>query len=915
TTTTARQLEALPLSRSSGSIALLAPGVSEGAPMLGSGPLGSQLLVFGGASVAENAYYIDGMNTTDQITGQGGITMPYGSLLQQQTFTSGYGAKYGRSIGGVINQIGKSGSNEWHFGARAIWEPSSWRSAPDNQYYDNPLYTLATLGPDSYNPAQAAGQPRAINASNSAQVNIYDAYVSGPIIKNKLTFFLSAEQANESGGNASTLASAQKTFFNNHAPKIYAKINWNINENNQLSISGLQNSEKSWSSVYDYNAVANSVGDFVALNQTTKDTFRVWVANYTSFITDNLTLHAMFGKTHGEYFTMAPSFPGFDASLPHIAGPSSQNPAFLPPSGPVVNSQTRRNIASQDHRDSITNYRVDLDYKLGNHDLAIGIDNLTTYDINDGEAMTGPGYEWNYGKKDPTLPIVGFSPGVAPYVGPTGSVANGSSGYYVEKEVFATAASVKVAQRAWYIEDKWQVTPNFLLDLGVRDDQFTNYNPSGQAYIRLTKPQWGPRIGFAWDVHGDSTLKVFGNAGRYYLALPSGVALRGAAGSNYYGSYYTYTGIDPNTGEPLGLTQIAQNNGGQAAFGVSANNEYGQAPDPRAVASQNIKAEYSDNFSLGMQQAFHFNGQKYVFGANAILEKMGPDIVDDWDDEHAICATAIAQGMVFPGDPATGLTPISQCTNLQPGAVLVNPTQDSDIFVKDPAGNLHLINVTNADQLFTSKVKRKYYAVNLSLEHPFDGKWYGKLIYTWSRSYGNTEGPVDSIIGQGGTSVSITEQWDFWQLMDHSMGVLPLNHTNQLKAYGFYQLNPQWQVSANVFIESGAPSDCLGGFGPGETDPYGYGSAYHWCGGVPASPGSTGNTPWTHSVNLGVTYTPAWAEHKLAFNLSVQNLLNNQTVTQFYPSYGTSGNPSAFYHLEQGRVAPRLWRLEASYNW
>ncbi|MGH8125174.1 MAG: carboxypeptidase-like regulatory domain-containing protein, partial [Rhodanobacteraceae bacterium] len=62
TTTTARQLEALPLSRSSGSIALLAPGVSEGAPMLGSGPLGSQLLVFGGASVAENAYYIDGMN-------------------------------------------------------------------------------------------------------------------------------------------------------------------------------------------------------------------------------------------------------------------------------------------------------------------------------------------------------------------------------------------------------------------------------------------------------------------------------------------------------------------------------------------------------------------------------------------------------------------------------------------------------------------------------------------------------------------------------------------------------------------------------------------------------------------------------------------------------------------------------------
>ncbi|HEX5354367.1 MAG TPA: carboxypeptidase-like regulatory domain-containing protein, partial [Rhodanobacteraceae bacterium] len=255
TTTTAKQLEALPLSRSSGSIALLAPGVSAGAPMLnaggmmgaGGGPLGSQLLVFGGASVAENAYYVDGMNTTDQLTGQGGITMPYGSLLQQQTFTSGYGAKYGRSIGGVINQIGKSGSNEWHFGARAIWEPSSWRSAPVNQYYDNPLYTQATLG-DGFNPSQAAGQPRTIRSSDTSQLTVYDAYVSGPIIKNKLTFFLSAEQSLESGGIASTLAAGQKTFFHNHAPKIYAKINWNINENNQLSISGLQNSEKSWSS-------------------------------------------------------------------------------------------------------------------------------------------------------------------------------------------------------------------------------------------------------------------------------------------------------------------------------------------------------------------------------------------------------------------------------------------------------------------------------------------------------------------------------------------------------------------------------------------------------------------------------------------------------------------------------------------
>jgi hypothetical protein len=34
-----------------------------------------------------------------------------------QVYTGGYSAKYGRSDGGVISQIGKAGTNDWHFGA------------------------------------------------------------------------------------------------------------------------------------------------------------------------------------------------------------------------------------------------------------------------------------------------------------------------------------------------------------------------------------------------------------------------------------------------------------------------------------------------------------------------------------------------------------------------------------------------------------------------------------------------------------------------------------------------------------------------------------------------------------------------------------------------------------------------------
>jgi len=107
TTITAKQLQQLPLQRTAEDIAMLAPGVNMGSPELVGGPLGTPINVFGGATTAENAYYLDGMNTTELLNNQGGISLPYGVIEQQQTFISGYGAEYGRSIGHVIKQIGK----------------------------------------------------------------------------------------------------------------------------------------------------------------------------------------------------------------------------------------------------------------------------------------------------------------------------------------------------------------------------------------------------------------------------------------------------------------------------------------------------------------------------------------------------------------------------------------------------------------------------------------------------------------------------------------------------------------------------------------------------------------------------------------------------------------------------------------
>lgn len=871
TVITADQLAKLPLGQTAEAIALLAPGTNVGAGGATS-TTGVPLVSFGGSSTTENAYYLNGFNTTDPNIAEGGLALPYGSIDQEEVYTGGYSAQYGRSDGGVINMIGKSGTNDWHFGGQFLYEPSSMAAAPNNTYYENGLP-----------PSPVAGSLYDPRSKNNTWSSVYDLYLGGPIIKDKLFFFASAEMTHTEGNTVNSVETGTDSHYKNTVPKWYAKVNWNITDSNLLELTGASDKRLTSGTLYayDYNNLKDN--GFKAYDDNTKQGGDLWQAKFTSYITDKLTFTAQYGSMKTRDYDENPAY---DPSEPYIANYTLENPA-LNGGTPITNNQTVSKINNPGQNFVSTNLRVALTYTLGDHTLTAGIDNLRTAARDQDELTSGPGgYYWDYAYSQ--TPTAAIAPSLG--VGAPASYPNGASGYYASKYIFDQGGNLFSKENAEYIEDNWQVNERLLLSIGLRDDNFTNSNASALAYMRQTKPQWAPRLGFSWDVFGDSSFKVFGNAGRYYLGSPiaPGDPANGYVATN---QYYTYSGIAAN-GTPTGLTQMSG--------AVSPNGAYGQTPDPRTMTATSLKAEDQDEFMLGFQKTA---GPSWVYGAK-LSRRILRHVIDDWCDVQVVVDKAASEGF----------TDINNST-----CYYINPGQANTFAVQDTTGAFHSITLSNADMQFPHAVRR-YYGLETFLEHPFDGKWYAKIQYTFSRSYGNSEGEGQSDIrATGGTQ---NEDWDFPQLMVYADGPQGNDHTNVLKAYGYYAITPEWLVSANLNLTQGGPKYCLGYYGPNMTNsalnnPIDYGSNYHWCNGQPSPPGEFGRLPWMKQLDLGVHYRPAFADHKLSLNVDVFNVFNGQAPLNLEAAYNGSSasTPNASYGTPMVLQQPRYVRFGVTYDY
>jgi hypothetical protein len=158
TNITAEMLETISANRSLTELINLTPGINNG-------------VAWGGAQSNTNAYMVDGINMSDPSAGGAfGYTNP-DWFSEIQVGGIGAGAEYGGYTGGYVNAVTKRGGNTLEGTADAYFSSSKWSA-------------LSTYHHPNYNPPPSpATQDKDISLS-----------LGGPIVKDKLWFFVSGEQ-------------------------------------------------------------------------------------------------------------------------------------------------------------------------------------------------------------------------------------------------------------------------------------------------------------------------------------------------------------------------------------------------------------------------------------------------------------------------------------------------------------------------------------------------------------------------------------------------------------------------------------------------------------------------------------------------------------------------------------------------
>ena len=461
------------------------------------------------------------------------------AIREFQVNTSNFAAEYGRSAGGVINAITKSGTNEFHGSAFLYTRNNKWGARNPNSFLNQLVNGVSDR--IAFKPKDERYQ--------------FGGTIGGPIVPDKVFFFFSYdEQRRNFPGvavfstpgylntvNRTTLLARGLTtpqidsalgFINDLTgdvprrgdQRLYLpKIDWHINSSNQFTATYNRLRWKSPAGVQTGATVTRDRtgfgDDFVetdSLNLRLASTLSPQLINEFRF---------QWADELNAQFDQSPL-----PSLPTTADGFSPQVALT--NGVTFGKATSLDrVALPDERrfqfaDSLT-------YTSGNHTFKFGADINRVRDIDD-NLFTGAGSYTYSNINDFIVDYTNWVTNGALRAAnrQCATLANPAANTRIAGKCYTSNYAQGFGQPrfeltttdyAFFAQDDWRVTPRLTLNLGVRYEYekfpvpfLVNPNLPQTGNRPSDKNNFGPRFGFAVDATGDGKTSVRGGYGIYY---------------------------------------------------------------------------------------------------------------------------------------------------------------------------------------------------------------------------------------------------------------------------------------------------------------------------------------------------------------------------------------------------------------
>jgi len=441
-------------------------------------------------------------------------TIPQSAIREFQVVASGYNAEFGRSTGGIVNAVTKSGTND---------------------YNGSGFYLVR--------PADLAHRNAFGQVASPTQHQFGGAF-GGPIIRNKAFFFGSYEQQELSQERAVlfnnlNLVSSSVTgigeAFNfyrglegpytqtNDAKVFLVRTDFNFSDRNQFNVRYNFSTNTALNAVTAGTSLQATTNSALSNNGTEGDKQHTFVGQLTSSIGANKV-----NELRGQYSR---------ENRPRIANEIS----------PLVNNVVGSfgTVSFLPTTQFDTRFQINDNFTIttGNHTIKLGGEYNRTY-ANQVFAFrqTGNFAFQNLGGADAATVTTLLRILTLGNAGGTGDPANRFDDTRVTytRAIGNGEAEMTAHEPALFAQDSWRIRPNFTINFGLRwEAQFMpEPDTSNTALVDAVRnallplgnvdpthipdqvKQFAPRLGFAWDPWNDGRTVVRGFGGLYYARTP-----------------------------------------------------------------------------------------------------------------------------------------------------------------------------------------------------------------------------------------------------------------------------------------------------------------------------------------------------------------------------------------------------------